>query len=322
MPVDHRRVLGPADETRPPLNELTIQEDKTKHIVINGLRQDGRSTDEIRKFFVRANAVTQAKGSAYIETGKTKVICSVYGPRESLRRQEFRMKGKLTCEIKYAPFSCKTRRSPVMGQDEKDLSNIIKQAFEPSIMMEMFPKAQIDLYIVVLENDGNVLSAAINCATVAFVEAGIEMYDLVIASSLVQSIQGSLLDPILFEEKHQETQSIMTVAFLPVLNQISLLNMNGELSLTQTNQAIQSCIEGCARIYPVICQCIVQHTKRTIKEPSINDRNLVTMGFSITYVIVHNHYMFPNNNDNCICIYVSHGPRWIPCKLYAKVVHN
>jgi ribonuclease PH len=26
---------------------------------------------------VRANAVTQAKGSAYIETGKTKIICSM-----------------------------------------------------------------------------------------------------------------------------------------------------------------------------------------------------------------------------------------------------
>lgn len=185
MPSDSRRICGPADETRPPLDEEKIQQQRAKHVVVDGKRQDGRTCDEIRKFFLRANAVTQAKGSAYIETGKTKIICSIYGPRESLRRQEFRMKGKLTCEIKYAPFSCKKRRSSIRDMEEKDLSNIIKQALEPAIIMEKFPKAQIDIYIMVLENDGNVLASAINCATFALVDTGIEMYDLVIASSLV-----------------------------------------------------------------------------------------------------------------------------------------
>ena len=39
-----------------------------------------RSQNFYMKFLhtvVRANAVTQAKGSAYIETGKTKIICSM-----------------------------------------------------------------------------------------------------------------------------------------------------------------------------------------------------------------------------------------------------
>ena len=155
MPSDTKRICGPTDETRAPLDENRIKQDREKQVVIDGKRQDGRICNEIRKFFVRANAVTQAKGSAYIETGKTKVICSIYGPRESLRKQEFRMKGKLTCEISYAPFSCKKRRSPVRDSEEKDLSNIIKQALEPAIILEKFPKAQIDIYIMVLENDGN-----------------------------------------------------------------------------------------------------------------------------------------------------------------------
>ena len=270
MPSDTKRICGPADETRAPLDENKIKQDREKHVVIDGKRQDGRTCDEIRKFFVRANAVTQAKGSAYIETGKTKIICSIYGPRESLRKQEFRMKGKLTCEINYAPFSCKKRRSPVRDSEEKDLSNIIKQALEPAIILEKFPKAQIDIYIMVLENDGNVLSGAINCATVALVDAGIEMYDLVIASSLVQSIDNTLLDPLCTEESNEEVCGLVTVAFLPVLNQISVLNMDGELSLNRTNQAIQRCIEGCARIYPVIRHCITEHTKRTIKEPELS----------------------------------------------------
>ena len=35
-----------------------------------------------------------------------------------------------------------------------------------------------------------VLAGAINCATVALVDAGIEMYDLVVASSLVSTSAG------------------------------------------------------------------------------------------------------------------------------------
>ncbi|XP_028393371.1 exosome complex component MTR3-like [Dendronephthya gigantea] len=267
MPLDTRRVCGPVDETRALFDPRKAKEDRERQTVVDGKRQDGRTCEEIRKMFLRANAVTQAKGSAYIETGKTKVICSIYGPRESLRKQEFRMKGKLTCEIKYAPFSCKRRRSPIRDSEEKDLSNIIKQALEPAIIMEKFPKAQIDIYVMVFENDGNVLAAAINCATLALVDAGIEMFDLVIASSLVQTNTNTLMDPIYNEENNQETTGLVTTAFLPVLNQISVLNMDGELSLTQTNQAVKKCIEACARIYPVICHCITEHTKRIIKEP-------------------------------------------------------
>lgn len=187
-----------------------------------------------------------------------------------MRRQEFRMKGKLTCEMKYAPFSCWKRRSPIKDAEEKDLSNIITQALEPAVMMEKFPKAQIDIYIMVLENDGNVLAAAINCATVALTDAGIEMYDLVTACSLVQEKSSALVDPVFAEERSQKARGVVTVAFLPVLNQISVLNMDGELSLQQTNKAVQSCIEGCARIYPVIYNCITEHTKRVIKEPLTN----------------------------------------------------
>ena len=38
------------------------------------------------------------------------------------------------------------------------------------------------------------------------------------------------------QESSESARGVVTVAFLPVLNQISVLNMDGELSLHQTNQ--------------------------------------------------------------------------------------
>jgi exosome complex component MTR3 len=63
---------------------------------------------------------------------------------------------------------------------------LMVQALEVSVMLEKYPKSVIDCYILVLESDGGALSASITCASMALANAGIEMYDLVAASSAVR----------------------------------------------------------------------------------------------------------------------------------------
>ena len=62
-----------------------------------GKRQDGRSKDEHRQIFLKTGVISQARGSSYVEQGRTKVMCGVYGPREIPRRSDFSMKGVLSC---------------------------------------------------------------------------------------------------------------------------------------------------------------------------------------------------------------------------------
>ncbi|QQP55892.1 Exosome complex exonuclease RRP41 [Caligus rogercresseyi] len=48
-----------------------------------GLRLDGRKSDELRRLRCRLGAFSwSADGSAYLEMGNTKVLAAVYGPRE------------------------------------------------------------------------------------------------------------------------------------------------------------------------------------------------------------------------------------------------
>lgn len=51
-------------------------------------------------------------------------------------------------------------------------------------MMDKFPKAQVDVYAYVLENDGGALAAAITAASLALTDASIEMYDMVAACNV------------------------------------------------------------------------------------------------------------------------------------------
>ncbi|XP_073252325.1 exosome complex component MTR3-like isoform X2 [Porites lutea] len=243
MPVDNKRIPGP-EITQP----VVLREEKRLRkplISREGLRQDGRKEDELRPMFLRSGVVSQARGSAYIEMRRTK--------------------GKLTCEFKFAPFSCWQRRQHMQDSEEKEFSSFVVQALESAVCLEKFPKAQIDIYITVLENDGNALSAGIICASLALGEAGIEMYDLVSSCSLIQKGSTSLMDPTFLEGVSPEVDGRVTVAFLPTLNIVSGLLQDGELAHDQAVKAVKSCMEGCARIYPVLQESLVQAVKRTMK---------------------------------------------------------
>ena len=48
-----------------------------------------------------------------------------------------------------------------------------------------FPNFQVDVYALILQNDGSALAAAITCASLALADASVPMYDLVTAASMV-----------------------------------------------------------------------------------------------------------------------------------------
>lgn len=51
-----------------------------------------------------------------------------------------------------------------------------------------FPNFQVDIYALLLDNDGSCLSAAVTAAGLALVDAGIPMYDIVTSVSLVRTL--------------------------------------------------------------------------------------------------------------------------------------
>ncbi|XP_078585392.1 exosome complex component MTR3-like [Branchiostoma floridae x Branchiostoma japonicum] len=263
MPTDSRRVPGPQDSRSPHWygKHATRQEGDT--------RPDGRGDHDLRPVYLHAGVVSQATGSAYIEMGQTKVIAAVYGPREIARREEFTMKGRLCCELKFATFACRRRRQHIQDNQEKDGALIVLQALEPAVCLDRFPKSQVDVYITVLQDDGSALAAAITCAAAGLADAGVMMYDVVAGCSVRQCGERQLLDPSVSEELCQEGESaedhgMVTVGLLPSLNQVSALALDGHLEQQTAVQAVKTCIGGCQGIYPILKDCLVTSTRKKI----------------------------------------------------------
>jgi len=228
----------------------------------------------MRPLFLKAGVISQARGSAYIEMDQTKAICAVYGPREVQRREEFSLKGQLTCEMKFATFSSKLRSQHQQDSTEKDLSVQMLEALEPAVCLHKYPKAQINIYVTVLQHDGAALSACILCASLALASAGVEMYDLVIASTAAVYDSLCLSDPTSQEEEsilaNESTESsgscgMVTLALLPSLNQVSALTSDGAIQFDTINKTVKVCTDNCLKLYPVLQQTLVKHAQDTRK---------------------------------------------------------
>jgi exosome complex component RRP41 len=213
-------------------------------------RLDGRKPDELRPVTIETGVIPNADGSAYIEMGQNKIVAGVYGPREMHpKRLSKPNKGVLRVRYHMSPFSVDPRRSPAPSRRDTEISMVMADALEPALFLDRYPRSVIDVYVEIIQADGGTRCASINAAAVALVDAGIPMKDLV-ASCAAGKMDGNLiLDLGDYEDKKGDAD--VPVAYMPKLDEITLLQMDGILSQEETEKTIAMAIEGCKQVYEV-----------------------------------------------------------------------
>lgn len=91
----------------------------------------------------------------------------------------------------------------------------IKNTFEPVIQLQLYARSQIDISVLVIQQDGSVLSAAINAVTLALMHAGIALTSPVSSVSLSCLHDTVLLDPCTVEENDLPTLTVACLAPTP-----------------------------------------------------------------------------------------------------------
>ncbi|KAJ1658473.1 3'-5'-exoribonuclease [Dispira simplex] len=255
--MDRRRITGP-ELSVPPLMQQTSENESPSSLLDNqGKRQDGRPTDTIRPLYIKTGLISQANGSAYSEQANTRITCAVYGPRQN-KKAQFNEVARVECDFKLATFACTNRRSFQKDAQEKELSHLVAQAITPAVRLNLYPKSTIDVYITVVQSDGwwSTLAGAITCASAALVDAGIDMVDLVTATSAVVADGRILADPTCSEENHPTVQGTVLVAGLSSLREVTHVVQSGSLALDITTQATNDCIETCSQLHEVVGLCL------------------------------------------------------------------
>ncbi len=212
------------------------------------VRLDGRGLNELRPIKIEVGILGNADGSAYIEQGKNKILAAVYGPRETHPKHlALPDRALLRCRYHMAPFSVDERKSPAPSRREIELSKVIKESLEPAVFTEYYPRTSIDTFIEVLQADGGTRCASITVASLALADAGIPMRSLV-AACAAGKVDGRLvLDLTDLEDKGGEAD--LPLAWIPNLNAITLLQMDGSLTIDEFEKTLNMAVEGCKQIY-------------------------------------------------------------------------
>ncbi|KAF9464734.1 ribosomal protein S5 domain 2-type protein [Collybia nuda] len=248
---DRRRVNGPEESHIPSFDS------KDDEIWSLGQPRNGRGQTDIRLLFLQPRLIDQANGSAYVETQRTKIACAVYGPRQS-KNTAYNEKGRLNVEVKFAPFSCDRRKTPMRDAEDRSIGVAIYQALVSSLRLELIPKSSIDVFLTIIEADGleGCIASGTIAASTALADAGIEMMGLVM--SCAASIMGKeiWLDPN--EEEARSSTGVLVLSCMPALGTITSVWQSGRMKTDEVLKCMDVCQEKCADIHSVVAQILLE----------------------------------------------------------------
>ncbi|MFN3803611.1 MAG: exosome complex exonuclease Rrp41 [Pyrobaculum sp.] len=215
----------------------------------NGVRSDGRAVDQMRDIQISVGVVSNADGSAMASYGLTTAVAAVYGPREMHPRHlSLPDRGVMRVRYHMAPFSTKDeRKSPAPSRREIEISKVLREALEPAVMLEQYPRSRIDVFIEILQADGSTRVASLTAAALALADAGIYMRDLVVGVS-VGLIDGVVvLDLNGLEDQYGEGD--LPVGYMPNLQRFTLLQLDGAWTREKFLEALSLAVRGANYVY-------------------------------------------------------------------------
>ena len=231
-------------------------------------RLDGRKIDELRPMEAKAKVIPNADGSAYFKIGRTTAFVAVYGPRELFPRFKQNPKtGILRCHYSMMPFSGSGERiRPGMNRRAQEISMVIEKAFASVIDLSAFPNAVVDIYVDLPQTDAGTRCAAISAISIALADAGIPMKDM-ISSVAMGEVDGTVVVDLNYgEESYPAIVSDIPIAMTHNTKEVTLLQMDGEISQEQMIKALEMAKSATEKIYELQMKALKERFTQEVQE--------------------------------------------------------
>lgn len=258
--TDRRRLLGPLNAKVPRLGLSSGESDPDTPILA------ARAAKEIRKFFIKTGLINNANGSSYLEVDDTIIEVAVFGPRPI--RGSFVDRASFSVECKFLPY-IEQPYNQIFNSNEGDNSNknnngrsgltnveqkistYVETALLSSIILEKYPKSTIDIFINIISFNSsknsllNLINWVINSSSVALVDAGIEVKDMVTSGqvNLNENTKEVTFDPETSCSQGEYTECI--ASFMNMKNnEIVAIWIEGQQSEVD-EEKLTKLIDGC-----------------------------------------------------------------------------
>ena len=158
-----------------------------------------------------------------------------------------------------------------LAMREADLSRQLTAALLPVIILERYPKVAIVVNTTILQDDGSCLSSAITAASMALVDARVELRDMVTSCTVAVVERDSrddmkdddsddddqwlyLADPTQLEvtAKDGSSTALICLAMTPNHKEVTLWSQSGRLSSDMASRAMELCRDGCRTMHKLM----------------------------------------------------------------------
>jgi len=176
------------------------------------MRLEGRAADQLRSVRITPGFISQAEGSALIEIGRTRVICTATVEETVPVFLKGANKGWITSEYAMIPraTNIRTARESTAGKKSgrtHEIQRLIGRALRASIELEKLGERQIWIDCDVIEADGGTRTASITGAFIAMSQA---------VAALIQSKRL----------KESPVRSHVAAVSVGIINGVPMLDLN------------------------------------------------------------------------------------------------
>lgn len=149
----------------------------------------------------------------------------------------------------------------------------ISSAFSSTLFTHLYPRSTIIITLAILSQDGSLLAACLNAATLALIDAGIPMSDYIVActSGSILSYSGSdpdkeTADPLLDLNGQEELElPWLTVGTLGAGERVSVCVMETKVRAERLESMLAVGVDGCKQVREILDTVVRRRGKRMLE---------------------------------------------------------
>lgn len=143
----------------------------------------------------------------------------------------------------------------------------VANAFTSTLFTHLYPHSTILITLHILSQDGSLLAACLNAATLALIDAGIPMSDYIVActagSTSTYSSNDESADPLLDLNGTEEQElPFLTVGTLGAGEKVSVLVMESRVQVGRLEGMLAVGVDGCKQVREILDQVVRRQGQR------------------------------------------------------------
>ena len=158
----------------------------------------------------------------------------------------------------------------ICGRRTQEMQYTISSAFASTVFTSFYPQSTISIVLHVLSQDGALLAACLNAATLALIDAGIPMKDYVAActtgSTAAYASNEEEADPLLDLNGLEEQElPFLTVGTSGGDDKVNVLIMESRVQMARLQAMLSVGLDGCKQIRQLLDKIVREHGKKLLK---------------------------------------------------------